>query len=170
MTIQNQDQKDFAVQLIKHERIAHKFCNFYFKDREERLDVLQMIREAAWRSFQSFRNESKFTTWFYAIARNVTISTVRKKERAPIVFRFSGIGDMVDEDTDTVDRIKKEAVELDRLIDTLPERDRDMVYLYILGESQERIANLMDMDIRTVRVRMHRVKKSMRQKSRINII
>lgn len=44
-------------------------------------DVVQEVFVQVFRSLHSYRNESKFTTWLYRVAYNVTISHLRKTPR-----------------------------------------------------------------------------------------
>src|SRR5690606_27708828 len=53
----------------------------YENDPEVRNDLFQEIVLQLWKSFSSFRGESKITTWMYRIALNTAISGLRKRSR-----------------------------------------------------------------------------------------
>lgn len=157
-------QREFVALFEANRGVAYRFCNFYFDDSEERKDVFQMIAEAAWKSFSNFRFESKFSTWLHAVSRNTVISVIRKKNSSPTIVPLSkGLVDVMAEEK-AIERMKERGEELNRLIGLLPEIEQNTVCLYLLGESQERIASLMDTTVGNVRVRMHRIKAFMRKR------
>ena len=52
-------------------------------DQEEGEDVAQEVFVKAYRSLESFRGASSFSTWLYRIATNLCIDRVRKRKRSP---------------------------------------------------------------------------------------
>ena len=52
-------------------------------DQDEGEDVAQEVFIKAYRSLESFRGASSFSTWLYRIATNLCIDRVRKKKRSP---------------------------------------------------------------------------------------
>ncbi|MGB5497562.1 MAG: sigma-70 family RNA polymerase sigma factor, partial [Maribacter sp.] len=59
------------VQVIKqNEGLIFKITTIYTDNREDQEDLYQDIVYQLWKSFNSFRNEAKFSTWMYRIALN----------------------------------------------------------------------------------------------------
>src|SRR4028118_1206592 len=52
-------------------------------DHEEAEDVTQEVFIKAYRSLDSFRGASSFSTWLYRIATNLCIDRIRKRKRSP---------------------------------------------------------------------------------------
>lgn len=52
-------------------------------DHDEAEDVAQEVFIKAYRSLESFRGESSFSTWLYRIATNLCIDRLRKRKRSP---------------------------------------------------------------------------------------
>lgn len=52
-------------------------------DRDEAEDVTQEVFIKAYRSLESFRGASSFSTWLYRIATNLCIDRVRQRQRRP---------------------------------------------------------------------------------------
>ena len=70
------------VQLIKENRgILLKVSNVYSNNYEDQKDLYQEIVFQLWKSFDSFRGDSKISTWMYRIALNTSISNLRKQKR-----------------------------------------------------------------------------------------
>ena len=53
-------EKEFLNHISRNEDMVHKICNIYASCYEERQDLKQEIVYQLWRSFPSFRGESKF--------------------------------------------------------------------------------------------------------------
>jgi RNA polymerase sigma factor (sigma-70 family) len=73
-------EKEFIAQLNTHQNIIHKICNVYMSDEAAREDLFQEITLQAWKGYQAFKNESKFSTWLYRVALNTAISFYRKEK------------------------------------------------------------------------------------------
>jgi RNA polymerase sigma-70 factor (ECF subfamily) len=61
--------------------IAHKVCNVYFSASEEREDVLQEMMYQLWRSYPSFQQQSRFSTWMYRVCLNTALTYLKKNKR-----------------------------------------------------------------------------------------
>jgi len=55
----------FLIELNQNIRIVHRICHIYFRDRDEREDMFQEIMYQLWKSYSTFKGESKFSTWMY---------------------------------------------------------------------------------------------------------
>jgi RNA polymerase sigma-70 factor (ECF subfamily) len=53
----------------------------YTNSREDEQDLYQEIVYQLWKSFGSFRYESKLSTWMYRIALNTAISNLNNEKR-----------------------------------------------------------------------------------------
>src|SRR5687768_10641490 len=63
-----------------HAGIMHKVINLYVDNFEDRKDLYQEVLLQAWKSFQSFKGDSSFSTWLYKVSLN-TVLTYKKRER-----------------------------------------------------------------------------------------
>ena len=68
----------------EHQAIIFKISRMYRDTLEDQEDLFQEIVFQLWKSFPTFRNESKVSTWMYRIALNTAIAFFRKS-RLPIV-------------------------------------------------------------------------------------
>lgn len=76
-------EKEFLEIVKKNQGIIHKVCSIYCDDEEDRNDMVQEILAQLWKSYPTFRNESKFTTWMYRVALNTAITSFKKQKRQP---------------------------------------------------------------------------------------
>ena len=83
-------EKAFLEIIGKHERIIHKICHAYGSDASAKQDLFQEIILQLWKSFSSFRNESKISTWIYRIALN-TAFTHHRRSKSKVTLSFFGV-------------------------------------------------------------------------------
>jgi RNA polymerase sigma-70 factor (ECF subfamily) len=57
----------------------------YLKDEEEAADVAQEALLNAYRHRDSFRGDSRFSTWLYRVAATSALMALRKKRRSPVL-------------------------------------------------------------------------------------
>src|SRR6195256_1206535 len=61
-----------------------RLARAYESDADRRLDLLQEVHVALWRSFAAFDGRCSLRTWVYRVAHNVATSQVsRRRSRAP---------------------------------------------------------------------------------------
>ncbi|UOV00110.1 sigma-70 family RNA polymerase sigma factor [Chryseobacterium daecheongense] len=75
-------EKEFA-QLIKdNQGLIIKVSRLYTNSLEDEEDLFQEIVLQLWRSYDSFKGNSKISTWMYRVALNTAITLFRKKAKA----------------------------------------------------------------------------------------
>ncbi len=74
-------KEKFVVEIDENKGIIFKVCNMYCRNREDKEDLFQDIILQLWRSYSSFKGESKFSTWMYRIAINTAITRLRKETK-----------------------------------------------------------------------------------------
>src|SRR5271166_6867984 len=72
-------QERFQTLVDQHKKILYKVCNSYCRNRDDREDLAQEIIVQLWRSFGTFDERFRFSTWMYRIALNVAISFYRRE-------------------------------------------------------------------------------------------
>lgn len=79
-------QQEFLNQLFErhHARVA-AWCYRMTGDTDAATDLAQEVFLKAFRNLESFRGQSKFTTWLYSIARNHCMDALKSRAAAPIL-------------------------------------------------------------------------------------
>lgn len=156
------DEKKFISLINEHQGLIHKVCIMYENDPDVRDDLFQEIVLQLWRSFPSFRGESKISTWMYRIALNTAISGFRKQSRhlktedlreLHLNISDAGGGDDREEDFQ----------KLQWAIRQLPEIDRAMILMALEEIPYEEIAETMGITQNNVRVRMNRIREKLKK-------
>jgi RNA polymerase sigma-70 factor (ECF subfamily) len=136
--------------------IAHKIARVYFDDPPAREDAVQEMMYQLWRSFKSFDNRSKFSTWMYRVCLNTALTHFSKAKRTqwePLAPHHQNIPDIVN----TGDEINT----LLEAIGSLSKLNRAIVLLYLEGMSYDEIASVTGLSHGNVSVRLFRIRKEL---------
>lgn len=140
-----------------HRGIIYKVCNLYYYKDEDRKDLFQEIVLQLWRSFPSFRGESKQSTWMYRVALNTAITIFRKDLKRPSQQAISlaelEIPNMMDLLEDSDDSIKLKVA-----IEQLSKIERAIIMLYLDEKSYEEIGDIIGISNSNVGVKLNRIK------------
>lgn len=158
----NSEEEKRFIQLVKeHQGLIHKVTIMYETDRDARNDLFQEIVLQLWKSFHTFRGDSKITTWMYRIALNTAISSLRKQNRSILTqdledrhFNISeGPGDDHEENSQR----------LHWAIRQLSEIERAMIMMALDEVPYDEIADAIGITQNNVRVRMNRIREKLRK-------
>lgn len=151
------------IKLIKENKgIIYKICNSYCADKDSRDDLAQEIIYNLWKSFGSFKNAFKFTTWMYRIALNVAISFYRQE-------RKYSHHDSISEGLIVFEEYPDEGVEtnlqlLQGFINELKEIDKAIILLYLDDKSHKEIAQITGFSETNIATKINRIKEHLRTK------
>jgi len=154
-------EKEFLQIITENQGIIHKVCSIYCDLEEDRRDLFQEIIVQLWKSYPSFRSESKFSTWMYRVALNTAITSFKKDKRQP---DKSGISyeniQLAEEiyDTRAEDQIKM----LNHAVIQLTGIEKSIILLYLEDKKYEEIAEITGITQNYVRVKMNRIKKKLK--------
>jgi RNA polymerase sigma-70 factor, ECF subfamily len=135
-------------------------------------DLVSDIVHRAMFGLKTFRNESKLSTWFYALAQNEARRALRKQIDArnryvPLIV----IGDDGEERPRPIEAHPNDQnarIDVDRLRRKLPPKQDEVVGLMAEGYSLEEIAPQIGEPLGTVRSRYNLAKKKMAPRSKRN--
>ncbi len=134
----------------------------YCDTREDRDDLFQEIVVQLWKSFPSFRNEAKVSTWMYRVALNTAITSFKKSKRRPDKSQLSTENFEVAEDPydiETEENIKR----LHASVSSLTGIEKSIILLFFENKKYEEIAEITGITQNYVRVKMNRIKKKLRK-------
>lgn len=137
-------------------------CNIYCDNEDDRNDLFQEIVVQLWKSFPSFRKESKFSTWMYRVALNTAITSFKKAKRRPDQSRLTYENFQIeseDYDTETEENIKR----LHQAVARLTGIEKSIILLYLENKKYEEIAEITGITQNYVRVKMNRIKKKLKK-------
>lgn len=152
-------ESDFQEFLNKNHRVITKVCRIYTDSREDFNDYFQECIVQLWRSYQTFRGDSKVTTWVYRVCLNVCLSQLRKKKKN-VFGTDRELPDIYEES----DEEKEERLEmLYRAIKLLKESDRAIILLYLEEKSYKEMAEILGITVTNVGAKVNRVKNQLKR-------
>jgi RNA polymerase sigma-70 factor (ECF subfamily) len=173
---QGEDQQAFEELIRRHQHRVFAVAGGILRRREDVEDIAQQVFVKAYFSLKRFDQRAAFSTWLYKITVNECWDLLRKKKVRPLVYE----SDLSEEQArqvlaseekggggpDISDRLEaRERVE--RLLEGLDERDRLMLILKeVEGFAVEEIAQVLDLNANTVKVRLFRARRRIVNKVR----
>lgn len=153
-------EKEFLKQIEKNQGIIHKVCNLYSNTESDKEDLFQEIVLQLWKSYSSFKGDSKFSTWMYRVALNTALYPFRKKNSN---MRFNQLShteyEIPTDERET--ELKDEIQILYKAINQLNEIERAVILLYLEDQSYQEIAEITGLTETNVGVRINRIKKKL---------
>jgi RNA polymerase sigma-70 factor (ECF subfamily) len=131
--------------------------------RSEAEDVVQDAFVQAFINLKTFKHNSKFYTWLYRIAFNVSISRRRRRRVEISIEQHREISgdeplDYRDSPTHPLE-LHERREKLEQALRQLTEEHRSIIILRHMEEfSYEEIADILDISVGTVRSRLHRAR------------
>ncbi len=159
------DADAWDVLFKRHQLPLYVFIVKMVRTEATALDIVQETFIAATRHLASLRDESKFASWLFSIARQKCTHHWRRAQREPE--RFSDDVEVEPEDdARPYDWLlaDEQAEQLQTLLRQLPDAHREVLVLFFLEEfSLEQIAAITESKTGTVKSRLHYAKQSLRQ-------
>jgi RNA polymerase sigma-70 factor (ECF subfamily) len=155
-------QREFINRIKDNEGIIFKVSRLYCDREEDRHDLYQEIIYQLWRSYASFRGDSKWSTWMYRVSLNTAIANLRKNQKGFTPGNSEVLENLREENYDPVieDRINW----LYKEIEELSVVEKAIVLLYLEGRSHEEISEITGFSKSNVGTRIGRIKNKLRDK------
>jgi RNA polymerase sigma-70 factor (ECF subfamily) len=156
--VQNQKQREqeFIARIQKHQGILHKICFVYSHNNADKEDLYQEIVLQLWKSYPSFRQESKFSTWMYRVALNTAITLNKKASK------FKNKAEISDDyAVEKIDDYSEEIKILYKAISKLSKIEKAIVMLWLEEKTYNEIAEIIGISEKNVSVKLVRSKKKL---------
>ncbi len=152
----------------RHQQRVFALVGGILRHPEDVEDVAQQVFLKAFLGIKRFDQRAAFSTWLYKIAVNECWDYLRKKKVRPLVYE----SDLSDEQVSRLDAIvsadrppegpsaRAEARELlETMLAAVPEQDRQLLVLKEMeGFSVQELADILDLNVNTVKVRLFRAR------------
>jgi RNA polymerase sigma-70 factor, ECF subfamily len=173
---QDGDKEAFELLVARHQGRVFAVAGGILRNREDVEDIAQQVFLKAYFSLKRFDQRSAFSTWLYKITVNECWDLLRKKKVRPLVFEselseeqahlYQSTEQRADFAPDVSDQLEARQ-QLDHWLDCLDERDRTMLVMKeVQGFTVEEIAELMEINGNTVKVRLFRARQKIAERIR----
>ena len=143
-----------------------RFARGYEIDPELRRDLLQEMHVGLWRSLATFDRRCTLQTWVYRVANNVGATHIiqRRRVAARLVALDSRDAEKLGADDAKQPESQQPARQLLEMIHRLKPMDRQIMLLYLEGESAGAIAEVSGLSASNVATKIHRIKTLLKQR------
>ncbi len=156
-------EESFTRIIKENEGVIFKITTIYTQNGQDQKDLYQEIVYQLWKSFDSFRNESKISTWMYRIALNTAIGQLKKSKKHS---NTTGIDQVVLKQTENYDTEFENRLKMVyEHIHQLNILEKGLILLLLEGKKYEEIAEITGLSETNVGTRISRIKQKL--KSRI---
>jgi len=166
---QREDKEAFEELIRRHQHRVFAVAGGIVRRREDVEDVAQQVFVKAYFSLKRFDQRAAFSTWLYKITVNECWDMLRKRKVRPLVYEADLSEEQARQVISSAEKGKDEPdiserlearQRVERLLDGLDERDRLMLILKeVEGFSIEEIADVLDLNANTVKVRLFRARR-----------
>ena len=171
---QNGDMDAFEELVARYERRVYSIAFRFMGNQEDASDLAQEAFLKAYQAIKNFRQEASFSTWICRIVSNVCRDQLRKAKRTiqtsldeEVWLEEGTVTKQVKDHAPTTEQVyeRKELKEyLQGLINNLnPEYRMVVVLRDIQGYSYEEIAEMLNCSLGTVKSRLNRARKALRE-------
>ena len=153
-------KENFIQHIRENEGIIYKVTRLYTHSTEDQKDVYQEIVYQLWKSYPSFKANSKISTWMYRVALNTAISHLKKVKRKGT--RVS-IDNFLMNKLDEVDTVMEERITLLYAhIKKLSIVEKGIILLHLEGKNYDEIAVITGFTKTNIGTRLGRIKQKLK--------
>ena len=158
----------FKTVLESNQDRIYRICCCYIRDEDERRDVFQNVLLQLWKNLRAFEGRSAISTWLYRITVNVCLSHLRVTKRRHLLFTEEIVTErsaaLPDPSTsEASQQTERDVRHLYECIQRLPDLDKTLISLFLEDASTREMAEVVGISEANVRVKLHRIKKSLKQ-------
>jgi len=151
-------EKEFLKLIQDYQKIIFKVCKMYRDQKEDQEDLFQEIVYQLWKSYPSFRGESKISSWIYRISLNTAMSMFRKAKR--VVDYFEEFPEKIHPSTES--KISENSERLFSALRKLNDSEKALISLYLEDFSYQEIAEIVGISESNVGVKLNRIKNKLK--------
>ena len=152
-------EKEFLALIHNYQNIIYKICRLYRDNKEDQEDLFQEIVYQLWKSYPSFKSDSKVSSWMYRIALNTAIAIYRKSTIS--VEYYQEFPEHLHRSDETT--ISENEERLFWALRKLNDSEKAVISLYLEDFNYQEIAEITGLSESNVGVRLNRTKSKLKQ-------
>ena len=163
--VKNGDISAFAVLVDRYKDFVFNLSLKTLQQREEAEEAAQDTFIKIFKSLQSFKGESKFSTWLYKVTYNNCLDRLKKQKKSRLFLELNefterGVKSIMSV-LETIEETERKKMVQD-CIASLDEEDRFLVTLYYFHEnSLKEISQIMKINENNLKIKLYRARKKL---------
>ncbi|MDQ6528771.1 RNA polymerase sigma factor [Flavobacterium sp. LHD-85] len=154
-------EHEFLNRMESHKGILHKVSKMYMDTSDDQQDLFQEIICQLWKSYDTFRNESQFSTWMYRVAVNTAIVFLKKEKRK--VDKYEMPSENVKEDESDFYIKESQLDHFYKAVQKLEKIDKAIIFYQLEGFSHKEIGENLGISEGNARVKLNRAKEKLKE-------
>jgi RNA polymerase sigma-70 factor (ECF subfamily) len=151
-------ETEFLKIIHDHQKIIFRICRIYRDSKEDQEDLFQEIVYQLWKSFPSFKGESKISSWIYRITLNTAIVIYRKTK-----IEINYLEEFPEKiHPSTEHEVTENAARLFEALRKLNDGDKALISLYLEDFSYQEMAEITGISESNVGVKLNRIKNNLK--------
>jgi len=164
--VRDGDLDKLGILFERHHVALFEFLARMTGSRSAAEDLTQDVFVRMLRYRGTFRDEGKFDTWMFHIARNARADYFRHRARVVLSHETKKATSAAEEPSQLIERDQHTAVLRSALLQLRDDKRELIILARYRGMKHEAIAQLLGVDAGTVKVRIHRALKELREVAR----
>lgn len=154
-------EKEFLNRIESHKGILYKVSKMYTDNPDDQQDLFQEIICQLWKSYDSFRNDSQFSTWMYSVALNTAIVFLKKEKRKVDKYKIVS-GNIKDDESDTYFK-ENQINHFYKAVQKLGKIEKAIIFYQLEGFSHKEIGKSLGISEGNARVKLNRAKEKLKE-------
>lgn len=163
--IRNGDVGAYVYLVDRHKKMAFNIAMQIIGNREDAEEITQDAFLKAYQALDTYKGESKFSTWLYRIIYNASISKMRKKKLDQVSIDDNYNASVSVKSTQSVLQSltnKEQKLYINRALDKMSGDEKTIISLFYLDEnSVEEVSSITGLSVSNVKVKLHRTRKKL---------
>jgi len=156
-----QKEDDFIRVIKQNEGVIFKITTMYTDNRDDQKDLYQDVVYQLWKSFDSFRADSKISTWMYRVALNTALTKLKKRKK---MGHAVSIDKVIMQQTENYNPEFEEKLKLLYAhIKDLNVLEKGLMLLLLEGKKYDEIAEITGLSPSNVGTKISRIKQKLKQ-------
>ncbi len=140
---------------------VYAICLRISSDKRRAEELTQDAFVKVWENLNSFKGESRFSTWLYRIAVNTSLLELRSRKRW--FARFKNLNELLNFDK-KVSISVSDSIDIEKAVANLPEKARLVFILHdVEGYRHNEISEILSVKSGTSKAHLHRARKLLRE-------
>ena len=154
-------EQEFLTRIEKHKGILYKVSKMYMDNKDDQQDLFQEIVFQLWKAYDSFRNESQFSTWMYRVAINTSIVFLKKDKRKVDKYELSSTN--IGEEESDSDVKETQLNHFYKAVQQLDKIDKAIIFYQLEGLSHKETSENLGISEVNARVKLNRAKEKLKE-------
>ncbi|MDI9310180.1 MAG: RNA polymerase sigma factor [Limnohabitans sp.] len=154
-------EQEFLTRIESHKGILHKVSKMYMDTTDDQQDLFQEIVCQLWKSYDSFKGESQFSTWMYRVAINTAIVFLKKEKRK--IDKYEIPSENIKEEDNEAHLKESQLDHFYKAVQKLDKIDKAIIFYQLQGVSHREIGENLGISEVNARVKLNRAKEKLKE-------